>query len=110
MKRISWLVLALSVVSLPSFAADKTERLWKSKCGSCHGADGKGETEKGKKMKMADLGSPDIQKKPDAEFLKAINEGYTAEKDGVKKEMDAYKDLTDEQKTGLIAFMRAFKK
>ena len=43
MKRIVILFSALALVSIPAFAADKKiERLWKSKCSSCHGMDGKG--------------------------------------------------------------------
>jgi len=111
MKRFIAVFAAFAVVSLPAFAADKKiERLWKSKCSSCHGADGKAETEKGKKMKTGDMTLADFQKKSDADLLKAINEGVAIEKDGVKKEMDGYKDLTDEQKTGLVTFMREFKK
>lgn len=111
MKRLIAVFAAFALVSLPAFAADKKiERLWKSKCSSCHGADGKAETEKGKKMKTGDMTGADFQKKTDAEWKKAIDEGVAIEKDGVKKEMDNYKDLTDEQKTGLITFMREFKK
>ncbi len=95
-----------------AYAADKKiERLWKSKCASCHGQDGKGATEKGKKMKVADLSSADFQKKTDDEIKKAIQEGVKSEKDGVKKEMDPYKDeIKDDQLTGVIAFIRELKK
>jgi mono/diheme cytochrome c family protein len=112
MKRFVTLLSALAIAAAPAFAADKKiERLWKAKCGSCHGADGKGETEKGKKMKTADLSAAEWQKKAtDADITKAINEGVKLEKDGVKKEMDAYNDLTDEQKAGLVAFIRELKK
>lgn len=111
MKRLIAVCAAFALVSLPAVAADKKiERVWKSKCSSCHGADGKAATEKGKKMKTLDMTTADFQKKSDADLLKAINEGVATEKDGVKKEMDGYKDLTDEQKTGLVAFMREFKK
>lgn len=111
MKRLIAVFAAFALVSLPAFAADKKiERLWKSKCSSCHGADGKAETEKGKKMKTGDMTQAAFQKLTDAEMLKAINDGVALEKDGVKKEMDNYKDLTDEQKTGLVTFMREFKK
>jgi cytochrome c6 len=111
MKRIVYLVAALAVASAPAYAADKkVERLWKSKCGSCHGPDGKAQTEKGKKMKMIDISAADWQKKTtDADIKKAIDEGAKTEKDGVKKEMDSYKELTDEQKTGLLAFIRELK-
>lgn len=111
MKRVMYLIVAVSVVAAPAFAADKTDRLWKSKCGSCHGADGKAQTEKGKKMKMTDLSTAEWQTKAtDADIMKAINEGAKGEKDGVKQEMDAYNDLTAEQKDGLVKFVRALKK
>lgn len=111
MKRLIAVLAAFALVSLPAVAADKKiERLWKAKCSSCHGADGKADTEKGKKMKTGDMTLAEFQKKTDAEWMKAIDEGVTLEKDGVKKEMDNYKDLTPEQKTGLITFMREFKK
>lgn len=112
MKRLIALVSALALVSAPAFAVDKKiERLWKAKCGSCHGADGKGETEKGKKMKTGDLSLAEWQKKAtDEGIMKAINEGVNVEKDGVKKEMDGYADLTAEQKAGLVTFIRELKK
>lgn len=112
MKRIiTALTVAFALAAVPSFAADKkVERLWKSKCQSCHGADGKADTEKGKKMKMKDMSTAEWQKITDDALKKAMAEGVSEEKDGVKKEMDAYKDLTPEQVTGLITFMRELKK
>lgn len=96
-----------------SFAADKKiERLWKSKCASCHGADGKAETEKGKKMKILDMSAADWQAKAtDDGIKKAIVEGVKTEKDGVKKEMDGFKEeIKDDQLTGMVAFVRELKK
>jgi mono/diheme cytochrome c family protein len=112
MKRFMMLAAAFAIASAPAFAADKKiERLWKAKCGSCHGSDGKAETEKGKKMKLSDMTTADWQKKTsDADITKLINEGMKSEKVGVKKEMDAYADLTVEQKAGLVAFIRELKK
>ena len=112
MKRITYLIVAIALASAPAYAADKKiERLWKSKCQSCHGADGKAETEKGKKMKMHDMSTEAWQKKfTDADLKKVTLEGVAEEKDGVKKEMDAYKDFTPEQMDGLIKLMREFKK
>jgi len=112
MKRLMFLVAAVALASAPAFAADKKiERLWKSKCASCHGPDGKGETEKGKKMKVADMTSADWQKKSDDDLKKAIADGIKTEKDGVKKEMDSYKDdVKGEQLDGMIKLMREFKK
>jgi cytochrome c6 len=93
-------------------AADKkTARLWKSKCASCHGEDGKGQTEKGKEMKVEDMTTAAYQKKTDAELKKAILEGVKEEEGGVKKEMDPYQDeLKPEQVDALIAFIRGLKK
>lgn len=112
MKRIVILFSALALVSIPAFAADKKiERLWKAKCSSCHGVDGKAETEKGKKMKVADYSTAEWQKKAtDANILKAIKDGVKAEKDGVKQEMDGYPDLTDDQTAGLVTLIRELKK
>ena len=112
MKRFMFLAAAFALAAAPASAADKKiERLWKSKCASCHGADGKGETEKGKKMKIADLSGADAQKKSDADIKKAITDGIKTEKDGVKKEMDPFKDeLKGDQLDGLVAFIRELKK
>ena len=112
MKRTLFAVIAAALFALPAAAADKKiERLWKSKCQSCHGADGKGATEKGKKMKMLDLSTAEWQaKNDDAAITKVLKEGFKSDKDGVKKEMDPYDDLDEAQVTGLIGFIRELKK
>lgn len=104
-------VIALGL-STSAFAADKkVERLWKSKCSACHGMDGKGETEKGKKMLVRDLGSADIQKEDDAHLKKVITEGTKGEKNGVKQEMDAFgEELKPADVDALVAFIRELKK
>ncbi len=89
----------------------KVERAWKAKCSSCHGAAGKGDTEKGQQMKIADMTSAEFQARKDDEFKNAILNGIKKEKAGVKQEMDAFKgDLTPEQVDALIAYIRTFKK
>ncbi|MDP1829658.1 MAG: c-type cytochrome [Archangium sp.] len=85
----------------------KIERVWKAKCGSCHGADGKAATTKGKKMKMNDLSTRAWQaSKTDAQIKKVINDGVKEEKDGVTKEMDGYSDLGAEQLEALVKYVR----
>ena len=111
-------ILAASMVGTAAFAGEgaapdkKTERLWKGKCSSCHGMDGKAQTEQGKKMKINDYSAAAWQaKRTDADLKKAILEGVKAEKDGVKQEMDGYKDaLSEEQITNLIGYIRSLKK
>lgn len=101
----------LSASALAQTDPKKVERAWKAKCSSCHGAAGKGDTEKGQQMKIADMTSAEFQAKKDDELKKAINDGVKKEKGGVKQEMDAFKgDLTPEQIDALIAYIRGFKK
>ena len=92
-------------------ADKKVERAWKAKCSSCHGAAGKGDTEKGQQMKIADMSSAEFQARKGDEFKNAILNGVKKEKGGVKQEMDSFKgDLTPEQVDALIAYIRTFKK
>ena len=103
------LLVVSSLATQGAWAADKKiERVWKSKCASCHGPDGKGQTEKGKQMKVADYSTAAWQKsKTDDELKKAIVEGFKGEKDGAKQEMDGFKaELTPEQIDALVQFTR----
>jgi cytochrome c len=107
--RLAAVVFAVS--SAVSFAAEvdkKTERTWKSKCASCHGADGKGQTEQGKKMKVADMSTAGWQKDVTEERMKkAMNEGIKEQREGVKQEMESFKDtLKPEQMEALVGYMR----
>ncbi len=94
-------------------APDKqTERLWKSKCASCHGADGKGKTEQGEKMGIRDFTTPAVQKDlTDDRIKKALTEGVNRTVDGKKQQMDSFKDdLTPDQVDALVAYIRSLKK
>jgi mono/diheme cytochrome c family protein len=86
----------------------KLVRTWKAKCASCHGADGKGDTETGKKAKISDFTKAEWQKSKTDEQLKSSIEN------GVKKEgaeMDPYKDKLDAaQIDGLVKHIRTLKK
>lgn len=81
----------------------KTERLWKAKCASCHGVDGKGQTEQGQKLGVKDYTNADWQKsQTDEQIKKTITDGT--------KGMDGYKDkLAPDQVDSLVAFVRALK-
>ncbi len=106
-----WSLLIALMLGLSAFAADKkTERLFNAKCGSCHGKDGKAQTEKGKQMKMRDMGSEEFQKETDDAMKKTISEGFKKEKDGVKQEMDSFKDeLKPAEIDSLVGLVREFK-
>lgn len=97
-------VLLILVVALApiAFAVDGTS-IYKAKCASCHGADGKGQSPMGKKMNLRDLGSPEVQKQTDKELYDwtAIGKG----------KMPGYKDkLSADEINALVKHMRTFKK
>ena len=50
-------IIMFAIVCAPLYASadPQTERLWKGKCAGCHGADGKAQTEQGKKMTISDM-------------------------------------------------------
>ena len=90
------------IVALPVFASSPDPALYKSKCASCHGADGAGQTPVGKSMKVRDLRSADVQKQTDLELTKTIAGG--------KGKMPAYgKQLSTPQIGALIAHIRTLK-
>jgi mono/diheme cytochrome c family protein len=104
--------LTASLVAPAVSAQDaKIARTWKAKCASCHGADGKGDTDQGKTSGIEDYTKPDWQKAHDDGVIKkAITEGVNREKNGKKQEMDAYKEkLTPEQIDGLVQYVRSLK-
>lgn len=68
------IVLFTLCLALPMAAADSAA-LYKSKCASCHGVDGAGDTTMGKKLALRSLASPEVQKQKDAELLKIIGKG-----------------------------------
>jgi cytochrome c6 len=73
MFRVSLVVLAaVFALSTWMFAADASAHLYKGKCATCHGAEGKGDTAMGKSMKVKDLASDEGQKQSDADLTTAI--------------------------------------
>ena len=100
--------LLLSATALAQEADKKVERAWKAKCASCHGQSGKGDTDKGKELKVQDMTASKYQSKKDADLAKAITDGVKA--DG-KEVMQSFKDeLTPEQAQALVKYTRSFKK
>ena len=78
--------------------------LYPSKCKLCHGSEGQGNAGMAKalKVEIRDLGSPDVQKKTDAELKKGLTEGVG--------KMKPIAGLSDGDVDKLIAFMRGLKK
>ncbi|SRR6266496_4148253 len=51
------------------------ENIFRAKCAVCHGVDGSGRTPNGKKLKVPDLRSNQVQKLPDDELFDVIMNG-----------------------------------
>jgi cytochrome c6 len=83
MMRLTWATAILSVgvltvtvmFSEPARSDDKSAAVYKQKCASCHGADGKGETPAGKAMKVRSFASPETAKMSDDELAGIIEKG-----------------------------------
>jgi mono/diheme cytochrome c family protein len=102
-------VVAASFLSSAVALADadpKIQRLWKAQCAACHGQAGKGDTDKGKQLKVNDMSAAAFQAKKDEDFKKALADGVKWE----AGDMPAFKELTPDQVTGLIGLIRTFKK
>lgn len=101
--RVKAILLILAIAVTPALFAADGAAVYKAKCATCHGADGKGQTPMGQKMNLRDLGSPDVQKQTDKQLYDWTALG--------KGKMPAYKDkLSDEEIKALVAHMRAFAK
>ncbi len=104
--------LSLAVPATASAADKKIEKLWKTKCASCHGVDGKGETDTGKEMAVGDMTSAAFWKDlTDAKIKDTINAGLKREKNGKQQEMKPFKAaLKPEEIDGLVEVVKGFKK
>ena len=106
----------LFVTLSPKIALGETDkkivRTWKAKCSSCHGEDGKGATEQGKKMGVRDLTAAESWTDlTDAKMKDAITNGFKQTKDGKVQEMEAYKEkLKPADIDALVAYVKTFKK
>jgi cytochrome c6 len=109
-------MLTMMLLLIPGLALaepnPQIERLWRAKCASCHGPDGKAQTEQGKKMAVRDMTAAAWQAEfSDAQLKTAIGDGIKRDKGGVKQEMEPYKGkLRPDQIDGLVAQVRSLKK
>jgi len=90
----------------------KTQRSWKAKCSSCHGEDGKGQTEQGSKMGMGDMTAAAFWKDVNDDRLrKVVLEGFKRTKNGKEQEMKPFRDqLQPPEVDAILALALSFKK
>ena len=90
-------VRARSVAATADAAA-----IYKSKCASCHAADGSGNTPAGRSMKLRDLRSAEVQGMSDDTLFNVIAKG--------KGKMPGYsRTLGDDTSRALVAYIRKLK-
>jgi len=79
------------------------ESTYKAKCAMCHAADASGNSPMGKKMKLRDLRSPEVQKQSSEKLEEIIAKG--------KSPMPAYGKQLDEKKIDeVVAYLRELAK
>jgi cytochrome c6 len=102
MKCFRLIVACLFATALTgTLAAQSGAELYKSKCQSCHGADGHA-TAIGKKLGARDFQDPDVAKMSEADLVKITSEG--------KNKMPAYKGkLSDEQIKSVVKYIKEMK-
>ncbi len=93
-------VMCLAGASLRAQDTASGEKVFKAKCASCHGPDGKGETAAGKATKARDICSDDVKKESDAAWTDIITKG--------KNKMPSYTGkISDSDVKDVIAYMRS---
>jgi mono/diheme cytochrome c family protein len=108
MRALKIIPIAAIVFSSLALASDPGQRPFNAKCASCHGKDGKGQTEQGKAKHVRDLTDPAVQAAlTDDQIATAIVDGISEK----GREMKGFKgQLTDEQVKAIVAYVRTFKK
>jgi len=103
-KRMAITALGVFLMAAPLKAySQSSEDIFLDKCANCHGKDGAGQTAKGKKLKLRDLRSTDVQKMTDPQMADVISKG--------NKDMDGYaKELNENQIKDLVAYLRTLAK
>lgn len=104
---------ALTLLTMPAFvlaaSAADAKANWMEHCSKCHGEDGRGQTKMGKKLKIPDLSTEQVQHLfTDEQAFKIIKEGL--KDDNNKVSMKAVEGLSDEEISALIPFVRSLKK
>ena len=104
----SLLLSLLALVTTPAFAAEPSEN-WTQHCVRCHGADGKGATKMGRKLKTPDLTSEKVQRRiSDAEIAELIAQGYKDNDGGERMPAFAAK-IPEPERQALVTYVRSLK-
>lgn len=83
------IVVRATPLPAPAAMQDDVKQVYLNKCAVCHGEDGKAQTAKGKKLKMKDIRSADVQKLTPAQWTDVIMKGSGQDMDAFGKELGA---------------------
>ena len=84
-------------------AAYDGEDIFRARCSICHGVDGAGKTARGKKLKVPDLRSSEVQELSDEELAETVSDG--------KGEMPAFgKKLGPEKIQQVVSYLRQLRR
>jgi cytochrome c553 len=102
------LVLGILGSALTAFAADGAA-IWSDNCAKCHGAEGQGDTNIGRKLRISNLSEAAVQAQfTDDQALSAVKDGVK-DKDS-KVRMKAVEGLSDDDIKAVVQHLRTLKK
>jgi cytochrome c553 len=109
MKKTIAIVTMLAFGSFLTAKAEDAKTIWAAQCTKCHGADGKGQTAMGKKLKLRDFTDAKVQAdlKDDA-MAKAIKEGLKTKEGNTL--MKPVENASAADITALVQMIRGMKK
>ena len=96
---------AFLAMGLNASAADGAA-IYTKECAKCHGADGKGDTKMGKKLKIKDL-TVELAKLSDAQIAASITDGV---KEGDKMRMKPVKNVAAADVDAVVKYVKSLKK
>lgn len=101
--------IVFAAVACHQASAAEAKELWDKNCAACHGKDGKGQTNMGKKAGVRDYTDAKVSESlKDDQAFKAVKEGL--KEDGKEKMKPFSEKLTDDEIKSLVAYIKAFKK
>ena len=106
MKQLSLVTAAAFMALALNATADDGSAVFTKECAKCHGADGKGDTAMGKKLKIKDL-TVELAKLDAAKIEAVVKDGV---KDGDKVRMKGFKDLSEADVKAVAKFVATLKK